>query len=105
MQNSCYQLINVPFFIPLTTFFRLPLVFMSKTIIGILLSRHIVNAVESITLSLLLNTSAKDISSYFWAFGSFSGSAVKTPSTLVPFRSTSAEISIALSAAAVSVVK
>ena len=43
--------------------------------------------------------------SYFVAVGSFSGSAVYIPSTLVPFRITSALISIALKDAAESVVK
>jgi hypothetical protein len=49
---------------------------MSNTIIGILLSQHMVKAVESITFSLLLITSENEISSNFRAFGSFSGSAV-----------------------------
>src|SRR5664279_2298397 len=90
---------------PSMIFLRLAGSFILNTTTGRLLSLHIVNAVESIILSLLAIASSKDRVSYFFAFGSFSGSDVYTPSTLVPLRRTSAPISTALSAAAVSVVK
>ena len=69
--------------------------------IGSLFSIHKVKAVMSITLRLLEIHSAKEICSYRVAVGSFSGSAVYIPSTRVPFRITSAFISMARSEPAV----
>ena len=73
--------------------------------IGILFSLQSANAVWSIILKLSARALSKVRVSYFVAVGSFSGSAVYTPSTLVPLRSASASISHALRAEAESVVK
>ena len=83
----------------------LPPLFMLKTTMGIIDSRQSVIAVKSITDRLRFITSIPLMEEKRSAVGSFSGSAVKTPSTLVPFRITSAAISAARSDAAVSVVK
>jgi hypothetical protein len=65
---------------------------------------HNVNAVISMTLKFLVMHSAKEIDSNFCAATSFSGSEEYMPSTLVPFKITSAFISMARKEPAVSVV-
>src|SRR5574344_2110904 len=84
---------------------RLPGLFISKTIIGILFALHRAKAVWSIIRRFFIRASSKVTVLYFFAFLSFSGSAVYTPSTLVPFSKALASISQALRAEAESVVK
>jgi hypothetical protein len=55
---SSYGCTNVPMFSPLITFFKLPTVSMSNTIIGSLFSLHMQVAVKSITFKPRLNTSS-----------------------------------------------
>ena len=78
---------------------------MSNTIIGSSFSLLKVNAVVSIIFKPFFIVSSKEISSNLIASLFFSGSSLYIPSTLVPFRITSALISIALKTAAESVVK
>ena len=66
---------------------------------------HMAVAVTSITFRPLAMTSSYVMSWNFLALGSFSGSAVYTPSTRVPFSITSASISMPRSDDPVSVVK
>ena len=76
-----------------------------KTNSGMLLSLHIAVAVESITFKSLFKTSKYDISSNLIASGCTFGSAEYTASIAFPKSMISAFISVALSTAAVSVVK
>ena len=81
------------------------LIALFNTDIGRLFSLHNVIAVRSITFSSLSITVLYDKSSYLIALLLISGSVSYTPSTFVPLIIISAFISIALKAAAVSVVK
>ena len=71
-----YTCTTVPIFSPVISFFRLPLAFISNTIIGILPSRQRANAVWSITFRWSSIALSKVSSSYLTASGFFSGSAV-----------------------------
>ncbi len=73
--------------------------------IGILFSMHKVTEVASITFKPLFKISRKLIFLNFTAFEFFNGSDSYTPSTFVALRIACAFSSIALSEAAVSVVK
>ncbi len=78
---------------------------MANTTKGMLLSLHSDVAVESITFKSLFKMSIYVISSYLIASGFVFGSSEYTASAVFPTNITSASISAALRAAAVSVVK
>ena len=74
-----------------------------KTSIGILLSRHIDAAVESITPRFFESISLNESTSYFFASGFILGSLSYTASTFFASNITCESVSTARSAAAVSV--
>ena len=86
-------------------FSKLFSLFILITEIGNLFSLHNVIAVKSITFNSLSRTSLYDKFSYFTALSFWNGSESYTPSTFVPLIIIFALISMALSTAAVSVVK
>lgn len=96
---------TVPIFSPLTILTILSGLSIPNTIKCMLLSLHKDVAVESITFKSLFSISRYDISSYLIAVLSSFGSAEYTPSIVLAKRITSASVSAALKAAAVSVVK
>ena len=98
-------LTSVPILSPATARAMLPSVSRLNTMIGIALSMQRLNAVASATLRPCSSASRWVISSYILASGSILGSAVYTPSTLLASSNTSAPISSARCAPAVSVEK
>src|SRR5690606_1959694 len=103
--SSSFQWTRVPVGSPRSTRSSVPGRSMLKTTMGRPDSWQSVIAVRSITRRLRRRTSIPLMDSNRCALGSCSGSAVKTPSTRVPFRMTSASTSAARRLAAVSVVK
>ncbi len=98
-------LTRVPILSPRTARAMFPSTSRLNTMIGILLSMQRLNAVASATFRPCSSTSRWVISSYSLASGSTLGSAVKTPSTPLASSTTSAPISSARCAPAVSVEK